>query len=131
MKKNKGVTLLELMVITIIIGVLATLGITHLGSYRERLFDEEAEASLRLIHAAERIYFMEIQSYYPSAGSESGVANINLNLRLDLNTTNWNYTTWDTGCGQAVRAGDDGRIWHMCISGETDPASGSCTAACP
>lgn len=120
---------MEVFVVIVIIGILATLGITHYGSYKERTLDKEAQANLRLIKAAEKIYKMENSSYYPTIGSTTDVAAINDDLRLQLTTTNWNYKI-DGGAatftGKAQRVTDATRIW--CINQTVDnPYTAGCS----
>ncbi|MCM8795768.1 MAG: prepilin-type N-terminal cleavage/methylation domain-containing protein, partial [Candidatus Omnitrophica bacterium] len=59
----RGFTLLELVVVIIIIGILATFGISQYIPARERALGKEAIANLKLIAAAERIYRMETGRY--------------------------------------------------------------------
>lgn len=108
MKKTylTGFTLMEMLVVIIIIGVLATLSVTHYGSYKERTLDREAQVNLKLIAAAEKIYRMEQTTFYPGTGSQSDIATINADLKLSLpagSNRNWDYTVWSTGCSSATR----------------------------
>lgn len=86
-------TLLEILVVIIIIGILATFGIAQYYPVRERALGKEAIANLKLIAAAEKIYRMEHGKYYPGAiaASEDDVTDINDNLKLLLTETNWDY----------------------------------------
>ena len=133
---ESGFTLLELLVVIIIIGILATLGITHYGGIKEQAIDREAIANLKLMQSAERIYRMEDSNnpaqYYPdpNTGSTWDTANINQNLRLSLSAAlnrNWNYGCWSNGCVQAHRNGGDLRNYRARI-GEDDPQPGQ---TCP
>jgi type IV pilus assembly protein PilA len=92
MKKNRtqGVTLIELVVVVVIIGILAGIMMPQYQRSRERAVDKQAQAILTMIRAAERAYKMEVTGYCPSSGTISGVSNINSNLNLDLvNDGNW------------------------------------------
>jgi prepilin-type N-terminal cleavage/methylation domain-containing protein len=129
---KRGFTLLELLTVIIIIGILATLGITHYGGIKEKALDKEAIANLKLIIAAEKIYRMEnaTQSWYLSGpGSPPQIIrNINDNLKLSLpagDNRSWNY--WVTylpcgppfpACAVATRNGADARMWEMIPSQE-------------
>jgi Tfp pilus assembly protein PilE len=120
---EKSVTFLELLIVIIIIGILATIGFVNYRGIKERTFDREAKAMLKLIQAAEKVYKLEnVNFYYPYSGSETDIASINSYLNLDLNEQNWDYTVYNTGCAQAVR---DSRNWYLDISG-SDPINGTC-----
>jgi len=137
---NKSFTLMELTVVIIIVGILATLAFVQYGGYRENSIDREAQANLRLIMAAERIYRIEIGVYYPSAGADpqAHIDDINTNLRLSLNRVgnrNWNYQTTVGGgsptCTEAQRInGPDSRTWRM-RNTEDNPRNDSLNDTCP
>jgi len=122
---------MELIIVIVIIGILATLGFTHYGTYKESTLNKEAQANLRLIVAAERIYRMEIGSYFPCSDNDC----INTNLRLYLSNLSdpnrkWDYRATDGGtstCAQATRFnGPNTRTFKM-SSDDNDPvADGIC-----
>ncbi len=101
----KGFTIMELVVATVIVGVLVTLGFAQYSSYKERTYDSEAKANLRLIAAAEGIYRMEGNNNWyldstwgtAGAGQPQETVHINEQLRLllnsDLTTRVWDYKT--------------------------------------
>ena len=94
---RKGFTLIEILVVVIIVGVLATLGFVNYGGVREKQVTKEAIANLKLIAAAQRIYRMEIGVYFPvtGGGATADVPTINTGLRLSLPTggadQRWTY----------------------------------------
>ena len=140
-----GFTLIEIVVVIIIIGIMATIAITHYGSAGEQTYDRMAQADLKLIRAAERVYRMENVVYYITtppwpAGSLNSTQNINWSLKLALpigNTSKWNYHTQAVGvncCAQATRNVPGGRTWRIRIGGLTDeeePPEAAASRTCP
>lgn len=126
MRKRSGFTLIELLAVIVIIGILATLGITHYAGMKEKALDKEAIANLKLIQAAEKIYNMETGSYIACATTTE--VNTNLKLSIPTGNPNWNYLTkTTTGCAQATRNVSGGRTMRILIT-EEEPVSGS---TCP
>lgn len=93
--------------------------------------DKEAKANLALIQAAEKIYKMELGSYYPSSGNSTVIADINTFLRVDLPTggLSWNYRA-DTDSRQvtASRLPSSSRVWTLTYTGSTANCTGT---GCP
>lgn len=121
----KGVTLIEIFVVVIIIVILTTIAISNFDSRKEQAFNKEVMISLGQMSAAEKLCYVERDEYYPSAGNESNINNINDNLKLDLVEDNWDYSCDSTGCVQAARIGGDARSWRLRIN-EGDSVSGTC-----
>ena len=112
---KKAITLLEILVVVVIIGILATLAVPNFNRMRERALDREAEANLRLIEAAEKIYLMEYIQYW--ACNDTTEVNNNLRLNIPIGR-NWNYSTDDSGTGTAARNITGGRTWTLAIDGD-------------
>lgn len=88
---RRGFTLLEILIVVVIIGILASLGLPNFIKTREYALEQEAVSNLQLIRQAERIYRMEMGNYYPANGREDNITNINNALKLSLNENNWDY----------------------------------------
>ena len=123
-----GFTLIELLIVVVIVGVLATLGLSNLKPFKEKTLEKEVKASLSLIRSAEKIYRMEAGHWYPPSGSVL-TTTINTELKLALVPTNWAYQivnnagTGFTGSGR--RANDAGNVWCISESTETPYFCGS------
>ncbi|MCM8789682.1 MAG: hypothetical protein NC916_01485 [Candidatus Omnitrophica bacterium] len=103
----RGITFLEVLIIIIIIGILATLAIPNFERAREMALKREAIANLRLIAAAERIYRLRTGTFYSSADIDT----INTTLKLQLNEDNWDCSivaTANTFTATADRQGGGG-----------------------
>lgn len=127
MLNKKSFTLIELLVVVIIIGILAALAMPGFGVTKEKVLDREANASLALIQAAEKIYRMEVNSYYPYSGNEIDIAKINPNLKISLptgGTLSWDYVVHNNKV-TATRKVPGGRVWTLTYSGNTSCCSGS------
>ncbi|MFC1657899.1 type II secretion system protein [Candidatus Omnitrophota bacterium] len=95
----KAVTLLELLIVVILIGIIAAVGLPGFATMRERSLDNEAKVSLKLIQAAEKIYRMKVGVYWPDAGL-ADTASLNNELKLDLSESaqaSWTYEASSSG----------------------------------
>ncbi len=119
-KMTTAFTALELLVVIIIIGILAALSLPNLRKMKEKSYDNEAKATLKLIQAAEKIYYMQNGFYYPNSGTVThGLLNTYLKVFLPTSShVNWNYSTQaGTGTATASRS-PSGRSWSIAITAE-------------
>jgi len=114
---NKAMTLMELIIVIVIIGILSMAGVM---GYRRTVLsarDREAQAMLRLIAHAEDVWRVETNNYIACGSTD----NCNATLRLNLpGTPIWNYSVTqvtaepDSFCAQAAAgAGGEGNGFHL------------------
>ena len=97
-KHEKGINLTELMIVIIIIIIVIGLTLPNLTRPKQEAWDKEAQMALKLIQAAEKIYFMKHSFHYPPTASASNPVNsltaINSALRISLSagSGDWDFT---------------------------------------
>ena len=80
--KKKGFTLVEVLIVVIIIGILAAIGIPQFADSIEKAKGGEARAGLGHIQTGEKVYFAENETYSNATGD----------LDITLSTTYWDFT---------------------------------------
>lgn len=68
-EKQKGVTLIELMVVVIVIAVLATIAIPRFMRASTKTKQGEAQLILKQIYVMQRVYRQQNNTYFPGDGS--------------------------------------------------------------
>ncbi len=129
----RGLTLLEILVACIIIGILATFATPQYIAIKERGLNKEAQAYLTALQAAERVYKMENMTYYPSSGVVTDHNTINSILRVDLpaaGASSWNYSVYPTGTVTATRNQGSGRVWSLVVNQDTATCSPATDSGC-
>ena len=63
MRKQKGFTLIELMIVVAIIGILAAIAIPQFASYRKRAQDSQAKSALKNLATTEEAFYADNQRY--------------------------------------------------------------------
>ena len=79
---RKGFTLVEVLIVVIIIGILAAIGIPQFAASIEKAKGGEARAGLGHIQTGEKVYFAEEESYTAALGD----------LDISLSSTYWDFT---------------------------------------
>ena len=95
LRDKKGFTLIELIIVVIIVGVLASIALPQYAAFKEKAMSTEAINAIGVIRKAEEIYRMEKGVYATCANAAAIAATLN----VTLNTTNWSYLTDDAPIG--------------------------------
>lgn len=66
MKKNKGFTLVELMIVITVIAILATIGVMSFNRVQKQARDTKRKGDLRALYTALQAYYTENQFSYPA-----------------------------------------------------------------
>ena len=72
--KEKGFTLIELMIVIAIIGILAAIAIPQFSAYRKRSYNSAAKADLRNLATAEEAYYVDYNTYLTSLSALTGAS---------------------------------------------------------
>ena len=86
-----GFTLLELMLVVVIVGIIATFAIPGYLGVKQRAEGRQAARQLKLIQDAEKIQFLEEDTYVACNGIV-GPGSCSIRLELELPDDGWNYT---------------------------------------
>ena len=95
---RKGFTLVEVLIVVIIIGILAAIGVPQFADSIEKAKGGEARAGLGHIQTAEKVYFAERESYTNS------LSNLDITLTqrywaFSISATSTTYTATATRSG--------------------------------
>ena len=96
---RKGFTLVEVLIVVIIIGILASIGIPQFGASIEKAKGGEARAGLGHIQTGEKVYFAE-NEYYTTVQGDLDITLTNKYWTFSLSTpTSTTYTATATRSG--------------------------------
>ena len=115
--KEKGFTLIELMIVIAIIGILAAIAIPQFSAYRTRSYNSAAQADIRNAATAQEAYFVDENTYCSTTSVLSGTYGMpglsaNVILKVDGGTDKtYSMRSWNTaGDASYVIRGPGGSI---------------------
>jgi type IV pilus assembly protein PilE len=106
---KKGFTLLELIIVVIIMGILASLGFTQYTKMVEKGRTAEARSILGQLRSAQYAYFLDYGGY-GGAISYLAISYLSVAAPTSCVSTNYfNYTTVNNGLSTAIRCTASGK----------------------
>ena len=105
MRKSKGMTLMEITIVTVIVGIMASFAIANYNKALMKEHERNAVLNLKTIHAASKIYKAKFNRFWPRAGSGVNlIAAINQNLGINILPQGLTYTDEPSVLGFVARA---------------------------
>jgi type IV pilus assembly protein PilA len=115
-RNARGFTLIELILVVVIIGILASIAIPKFGNTKEKAYVAGMKADLRNLVTAEEAYFSEYVTYAAATSS----------LNYNVSTGNTITLVSSSGSGWSATASNTGTA-HTCgifIGNATPPIAG-------
>ncbi len=128
----RGMTVLELVVVIMIIGIIAALAIPNLAISLERSRIKEAEFNLMAVYNAEKRFYLYngSETYYYAAGTNA-LREINANLSLNLEAKYFQYAITNDGAGgfiaRATRLDGMCKNEQMTVTADNSNITKGCT----
>ena len=96
MKKTKGFTLVELVIVIVIVGILSVVAVPIYRGYTRKAMATEGKALLGTIQTSEKVYFAEFASF-------KGVAETSFDSELDVDArANKYFTSFTISAGSGT-----------------------------
>ncbi|MDD5195538.1 MAG: hypothetical protein PHQ96_07710 [Candidatus Omnitrophica bacterium] len=129
-KIRNSLTLLEIIIVVVVIGIVATFAVPSYWGARQKATQREARTILMLMQAAEKVRRFEQGAFVSCAST----ADCNTNLTLDIPTGSFNYSAVINGdgslfCAEATAIVTGLTTQHICTN-DLSASTGVCSGAC-
>ncbi|MEB3226280.1 MAG: type IV pilin-like G/H family protein, partial [Synechococcus sp.] len=124
----QGLTIIELLIVIVIIGILSAVSLPVVLSVVARARQSEAKATLSVLNRAQQLYFLENSSFSPDI--------LNLGAITVLETSNFSYSNagalldYSLGAAYVATAQDPGRVQDYSAGVTSLAASGVPSIIC-
>lgn len=102
-RARRGITLIELAIVVVILGILATLMVQHISYVKEHAYVATMQSDLRNLETAEEAYFVEYNQYALTLPADRYLPSTNDTFTImSASVTGWSGTVSrlnDTGLG--------------------------------
>ena len=100
LNKDKGFTLIELMIVVAIIGILAAIAIPQFASYRVKAFNSAAKADLHSAQTTFEVFFNDNNEYPPTTAAATGAITLGSGTsQVTMNTSSTVFFSNFTAAG--------------------------------
>ena len=121
MKSQKGFSLIELMVVVVIIGILATVGIPQYQKFQMKAKRSEAKSLLSAMYTAQKAFFAEWNQYYSDFDAVGYGLEGNLGYHVGFSSGAGNGPATHPNPGYAGAAGTTFNATAYCV--RVDPVT--------
>jgi len=98
MKQEKGITLIELLIVIVIVGILAAVSVPLYTGYMQRARRSDAKVALEQVRAAQEMWRAENGAYATDAGGNTAETRLISTMGAPATTIS-PYYTWDFVAG--------------------------------
>src|SRR3989338_2558675 len=121
MKNNHAFTLTEILVVVVLLGVIAAFAIPNYAKSQRTAMEADAVRQLKIIYAANQIYFSKQNYYYSGCDVDTSIDDLNNGLGINLIENDLVYTYCQTSStvyvATAEKPGDGG--FTVTLSGDS------------